>query len=1064
VTDWSRLIAEAWDLWPREGASTWCGMNLRDDMRSKTELIVSTDPRRLLDEAASGFFDMSAHARRGPFPTPPYLLVVRQGGLRDDLITRAAELGVPGWFDPPLCTFAELPERLGLPEGRPIGDFERVVLLDTIARSVAPVVFGAVTRIGTFLDSLDRLVGDLIREGVTSEQLAQGLRAVDEWDGFKITRDHELVRIYRGYQAALTEHRLRDPRAALMDCARNVTDDPNALAEALGDRGEIRVLGIHDLRGGWRQLLSAIDGSPVIQRVVLYGADSALGELIGVEADLLDGVTTAARPLIRPPSLDTVGVISAPDPERELQEVAVRVRRLLDSGVKPQRIAIVSRHARPMTDLAIESMNRIGVLCAARRRIGFAEIPAVRSLSALFAAAAEGWTRHALVELADQPYLDTGLDRRIVNFIGFSKPVTGLDDWTTALHDLERRAREQEERDTTEDERRQWLPYASRVQRARERFERFRDSARPLDESRTLAHWLVWLDESMAADRWGIEDAIPKIPSEQYDIVRRDMAGYNALRVALHEWRDAVDRWGADDTPLSAKIFHDRLREMLSADAALWTPAHRGIRVLEGLAAAYRSFDHVFLVGLETGRFPARRRISPILDEDERESMVALGLPLESGSTWDRRERILFQLMLGAGRHVTLSHARLDDRGREVAPSVFLEGVKDMLEPSCDTIPTGRILTPLYPVYASAVAGKQAVRGASIEHARATGQLGPYNGQIVDAHLLARVAKCLGADHVWSPTQLEGYAKCPWAWFSQRLLRLEVLDDPEPDMDAATRGTVLHAALKVFYDRLRLDNQGPVFIRESEVAGLAPRIAEALDHALDDSAGSAWMGHRALRNAKRGELFAMLTAYVAWEAAENEKSFSARTNPGKTVRTAVDEHEVAFDGLTFERDGIRIALRGHIDRVEVENDDDVPAEGWVAAVDYKSSIYSTPGGGKSAAWEDGVVLQVPLYAWALSQLRPGSRTARVEYRALRQAAYAHQLRLARVDRKQRAVREDSQQQAVMDHALDAVADHVRRARAGEFPARYAPSCKCPPWCHGWDICRVKGGPQPLMNW
>ena len=24
---------------------------------------------------------------------------------------------------------------------------------------------------------------------------------------------------------------------------------------------------------------------------------------------------------------------------------------------------------------------------------------------------------------------------------------------------------------------------------------------------------------------------------------------------------------------------------------------------------------------------------------------------------------------------------------------------------------------------------------------------------------------------------------------------------------------------------------------------------------------------------------------------------------------------------------------------------------------------------------------------------------------------------------------------------------------------YVDSCKCPPFCHAWDICRVKGGPQ-----
>jgi hypothetical protein len=140
-------------------------------------------------------------------------------------------------------------------------------------------------------------------------------------------------------------------------------------------------------------------------------------------------------------------------------------------------------------------------------------------------------------------------------------------------------------------------------------------------------------------------------------------------------------------------------------------------------------------------------------------------------------------------------------------------------------------------------------------------------------------------------------------------------------------------------------------------------------------------------------------------------------------------------------------------------DDRVAAGNYVAAVDYKTSLPGVPGSGDPRAWADDVVLQVPLYAHALTQLRPGVRVARVEYRSLRTPQAAHSLQLHYVEPKKRLLLPNAAARDQMQRALDAVAAHVQRVRGGAFPARPAPSCGCPPFCHAWDICRVAGGPQ-----
>ena len=117
------------------------------------------------------------------------------------------------------------------------------------------------------------------------------------------------------------------------------------------------------------------------------------------------------------------------------------------------------------------------------------------------------------------------------------------------------------------------------------------------------------------------------------------------------------------------------------------------------------------------------------------------------------------------------------------------------------------------------------------------------------------------------------------------------------------------------------------------------------------------------------------------------------------VRTGADAHELEFKDMVFERDGVRIRYRGSIDRVDVSVDDRVPGRQFVAAIDYKTSEWSTPGAGKPSAWDEGIVLQVPLYAHALQTLRPGSDIARVEYQALKSPKQVHSLELYTIDKK-----------------------------------------------------------------
>jgi superfamily I DNA/RNA helicase len=1022
----------------------------------KLHVVVGGDPGALLELAAEGFLRPPAAKADDPFPSPPYLLALRQGGLRDDLFDRAVARGVRGWFDPPICVFHELPAWLGATQRQPLGDFERAALLEHLMREHGGDVFRG--RESAFLGAVEQLIGELCAEDVPPETFAAAVETLGEREEFERRRDAALARAYAAYVAELDRLSRRDGRDTLADTARAIRDRPEALAEQLRGRREIRILGLADLRGGWRTLLGALNAAPAIDRVTLYvtenphlppdlaASSEAIPERDGHAARLFTDVAEPAG---------TIEVIGAVDADAELDTVAARIRVLVDGGAAPHRIAVVSREARPYADLAVRALERAGVPATARRRTGYREIPVVRALLALLRAGAEGWTRHGLVELGSQPYLASNVDVRVVDYIGFRERVTGLAGWLAALGRLLDEARAAEAVPEGDDERRAKTLPSDWVERARERFARIADQAQALEASRPLASWLEWLEGWLTADPWGVEQRIGRVSDDRWDVVRLDQLGWRSLRAIVGDWRAAERQWPSGEAALPVREFLEQLEGVLDGDVALWTECARGVQVVEALAASHRSFDHVFLVGMEAGRFPRRVPSSLLLGEHDREALRAAGLPLDVTADWDGRERALFRtLVAGATGSLTVSYVRLDDLGGEAIPSGFVDA---LLDSSRTEARPGRPL----PVIRSAELAQHAHRAAQIERERATGHLSPWNGRIESPELVTWLGEAFGNERLWSPTQIEAYARCPWAYFSQRLLRLEALEDPDEDMDKRARGAVLHAALKRFYDRARERTGAPVFLQETDSAWARSLLAESLREALAGAGRDLWLGHPALREVKFAELERMLQHYLEFEIEENRKAFDGRTTAGRTVRTAVDVHELPFNGVVLERDGVVFHFRGTIDRVEVGSDDRTDGA-YVAAVDYKTTKYAAPGAGKKEAWDDGVVIQVPLYAHALAVLRPGTEVSRVEYRAIKTAERVHNLSLVRV--KKGGVQPDEEARAKMERALNAVAEHVRRIRAGEFRARPAASCHCPPFCHAWDICRVKGGPDDGRSW
>jgi hypothetical protein len=306
-----------------------------------------------------------------------------------------------------------------------------------------------------------------------------------------------------------------------------------------------------------------------------------------------------------------------------------------------------------------------------------------------------------------------------------------------------------------------------------------------------------------------------------------------------------------------------------------------GVQVLSVAEARGRTFEHLFLMGLNRDVFPRPLREDPLLPDDLRRvaQRVLPDLALRRGAFDD--ERHAFAQLLSAAPAVSLSWRVADDDGKPLAVSPLVERLLPDL--ACAVAPPlyslalqgerpadehavvaglhgsrrafGRLLPialrevreewgrPLLDLAPDVIAAVAAARSRVLdemdpdlrtaEGRAAAARLGPYLGFV--GPVARRPA------HQLYVTHLETLAACPWQLFLGRLLRIERPPDPLALLaggDPLRLGNVVHRALDRIVGRQLLaggqaapdvgpgdDRRAiPVAVRWPAAADLAPLV------------------------------------------------------------------------------------------------------------------------------------------------------------------------------------------------------------------------------------------------
>lgn len=964
---------------------------------------------RVLWDAFSGRFLEELGDEPGPgFPTHAWFAHRTH---RDLLLESAEGRGIRGWVGVPFSFLADLPERLGV-EGRPAGLLTRRRLLARLAAregrrygiaTAGDGRDGGVVR-GHVLDSL---FGEMLPEGVEPDLLRSVMDSLGG-DDFSGRRNAWVAGTYGAYLTALRDAGLYDPRAVPALLATAVRS--GSLSDAVGGAGTLHLYGLHSLRTRTAMVRALADQVRVEVHTYLPPAHPD---------DEWERLATATETL---PAADVdPGIKPAPDQEREMRWVAKRVKELLVGGdVEPHRVAVVARTGLEDTRRAHQALEEAGVAASARIRTPLSEVAALRFVLELVRGAADDWPYRTLRNVLSSPYLDVEVEVWLLDRIADERRVRGLDGWRAALGDFRERLLGGE--DPTEGQQ----ALAERVEESRRALERFAVEVASLSGRRPETDWIQVTRALLDPGILWFRHRLSRPVRERWDVVRLDQRGVLQLEALLDEW----SKLELDDEPMDVGEWHALLARLLEGHTlTLSTPMQRGVQVLEAHDAALTPWEHVFLVHANDGEFPRLRGSGGVFTEEERQHLHAR-LPLSHRELDLRRERTLWQAVTGAAR-VTVSYRTTDPSGQPLLPSLLVPehdpgqelsriwtlpgtplGREEWLLARAGALrePGGRdaaadgLEPPLEAALVNAVAEweralqERTRRGADLRPS-------PWSGHLRDPVVRDGLARRFGPDRIWSASQLERYATCPFLYLVERVLGLAGVEEAEEETSALTFGGVAHEVLERFYRTM----ERPL---PSDFDG---RAAARLDAVLEEvrkrrEAGDEWLGIPVLWRQTLRRIREAVEGYLRWELPLLDRNGHAPVETEYAFGFG-EEDPVHLVGLDRGGAGVELRLRGRIDRV------DVVGEGEGAryhVIDYKSGMLPSAKG-----YLDGSTLQAALYlsAWTAAT---GLRGQTSGYRSIKSPTGKG---------SQRAVRwEDDKHRAAL-----AIASSIPgRLRAGHF--------------------------------
>ena len=987
------------------------------------------------------------------------------------VVSLLVQRGVKGFFHKRVTTLSKLVSDLFRITDVPVvSSLTRAMIVKDLLKTHAWEYFSEVQDQPGFLGVVLHFLTELKEAYFLPEVFRVRMNALKGFEPVYAAKYEALAALYEQYTAELQKRGLRDNQDALRIFRERMKKKGNVrprfkalwidgffdfsnlqreyLRELSGITDEMTVTLPQEDGAGWADAFEMVNGTRqalvergfTIEKMKPGSYRTRKPSLVSLQKDLFSGGKSAC-------SSEGITLLDAVGTDGEIELIAREIHRLYAAGnYRYSDFAVLFRQIKNYAPVIAAIFERYGIPAEIHERDRLKFSPWIATVTSLLSLFRNGWQKEDLFGFLKSGY---------VRSCGKEQPKREA--W---IAEFEQRAFQEGVTESREGWTAAW--------KGREK----NDLTAFNKEKATVLGVLTALEDAFLAARTGEGHArilrravyqtfqILEISDAYTPFVRRDAACVKRFEALLEEMYGFFVKHRV--STVTFESFADHFLGLVELD--LYSTHERDknrVQIYDVSLARQKEYKVVFVAGLLEKVFPMQVRENPLLSDWERkltngetEHPLAEQLPRQS------IEKLFFYFAITrASEFLYLSYPHLDFEGKESLPSFYLEEVKALFGDKIAVIRQN--LARPYPALEEAITPREieaAVLGvlrnvskkealaddlltATLEavlaqpqsRSRIFGALKIIEGKLSDERI--RKGKYLEISET-SPTRLEQYAKCPYRYFANRILRLQ---DPTEDIAVMQKGNILHYVLQQYYDPRR----------EKVPSGTLEKFIQCELESGFKKYPMVWSDPYR-ETLDRKELFEMLFYFLQEEV---ERLRNASFKPAYVEYSFGPGPECDAPPLEIPGEGGNLRLQGRVDRIDADRE-----RTCAVVVDYKRSARF-----KASNLALGTALQLPLYLLAVHKylkLAPlGGEIYSIRdrkrsgfYCAERTAPYGKEF-------SSRVPVPEAEFQKVLDRALQFARKFVKAIEALEIPVRPR---DCESFCPYRAVCRIEKWKLPAI--
>jgi len=713
------------------------------------------------------------------------------------------------------------------------------------------------------------------------------------------------------------------------------------------------------------------------------------------------------REIVPSTSAEQLKVLAVAGQRNELEVLAGEIKRLLREGVFPEEITLAFRSTLEYGDLIEETLTSAGIPYFLGQEQAFSRFPVVRAIFAFLQLEIENWSFDSLMSVLDSSYFSPqwpeyqggAAVRSLSRVLRHLKIDSGKAD---ILHALEKESTRAAELSARYPERQERKAAALELKSALRLAQRLFDETQRLAGRELFVTWIEIL--TSLANEFGLPGTWADADPETDPLAKRDRQVWERFQQLLFHAVAEVERieqfHQKQAQPLDLNGFRSLLLDLLEQQTISLQPEETGrVKVLDASQLRNLNIPYLLVGGLSEASFPRGHREDCLYGEKDRGDLNQQGLTLKLHANQQQEEMLLFyEVMTRFSKQLILSYPAISATGQPLFPSPYLTTLIDLFEPQALRVQQAGELNPL--PRPEQTLSRRDLRVLAIDQLKQN-RPGLFLNVVQEPDLQATAWNVLAAtemavarfeqpgfteyegmltspasqrairarfprEYEFSTTQLELYLACPYQFFAQSVLGIEVPEPPELRTNYLQRGIHVHSILTRLVELLQEQGGRDEIYAVEQVESLFHKL---LEQRISENYEGTRLQQVLLKIEKQilgdwGSLFAEQSEMYARQFDElwdRVPAVIGREVPFGQVPGEVDPSQQRYEYLTLGEGEQETRIRGQIDRIDLGS---INGQKYFNIIDYKTGR-SVP---SAKEIRTGKKLQLALYLIAARRL------------------------------------------------------------------------------------------------